>query len=556
MRMAVVRAIQTQARKSSWYGLSVIAIVFICSLLIVLQPIDFLIRHLKDDCFYYLKTANNIALGLGSTFDGINQTNGYHPLWMLNLIPVYWLFPHSPIIALRVVLIITAMYHSAAAFILYCIIARNHGLLLGAFLSLAWALSPFVLRIDLSGMEAALYTLLLTILIYFITTRFKDNQGNWIIPSDHTKDGITLGLLMALCILARLDAIFIFISILLVMSISFITQRRPIRDFSIALMLFIPVALLVGLYLLFNLVTFGHLYPISGIIKRPDISTSISDLIVQLLWPIEPIYRRINSFLFIFITVFTILSTFIVMISYQVRKFIIYVWKRYDWLWFGVIQIYAYMSLSKAFILNWYYVPIILLPTVASADLISLISKDISFQRRARGILLIVSLAFFTVIYSIIASSEFNPHKNDVTYETMHAAQWVKNNLPEGAIGAAWNAGILSYFSGRQIINLDGLVNSYAYYEAMRQGRGPQFVVRQGAKYVFDMYPVPPSNNSSDFFPGDGWRSYLTPYYEYRYYAHNVGISSYFKTVFPHPELDSMFMFKVWRVATQNPPTK
>ena len=36
-----------------------------------------------DDAFYYFGIARNVAHGHGSTFDGINPTNGYHPLWML-----------------------------------------------------------------------------------------------------------------------------------------------------------------------------------------------------------------------------------------------------------------------------------------------------------------------------------------------------------------------------------------------------------------------------------------------------------------------------------------
>ena len=34
-----------------------------------------------DDAFYYFGIARNVAHGHGSTFDGINPTNGYHPLW-------------------------------------------------------------------------------------------------------------------------------------------------------------------------------------------------------------------------------------------------------------------------------------------------------------------------------------------------------------------------------------------------------------------------------------------------------------------------------------------
>ena len=44
-----------------------------------------------DDAFYYFGIARNVAEGHGSTFDGINLTNGYHPLWMLLSVPVFGL---------------------------------------------------------------------------------------------------------------------------------------------------------------------------------------------------------------------------------------------------------------------------------------------------------------------------------------------------------------------------------------------------------------------------------------------------------------------------------
>lgn len=46
-----------------------------------------------DDAYYYFQIAKHMAAGHFSTFDGgITQTNGYHPLWMLMLVPFYWLF--------------------------------------------------------------------------------------------------------------------------------------------------------------------------------------------------------------------------------------------------------------------------------------------------------------------------------------------------------------------------------------------------------------------------------------------------------------------------------
>ena len=44
---------------------------------------------IRDDAYYYYKVAQNISEGHGSTFDGINPTNGYHPLWMLICIPIF-----------------------------------------------------------------------------------------------------------------------------------------------------------------------------------------------------------------------------------------------------------------------------------------------------------------------------------------------------------------------------------------------------------------------------------------------------------------------------------
>ena len=48
-----------------------------------------------DDGFYYLQIARNVADGVGSSMDGLNPTNGYHPLWLLGLVPIFWLAPTS-----------------------------------------------------------------------------------------------------------------------------------------------------------------------------------------------------------------------------------------------------------------------------------------------------------------------------------------------------------------------------------------------------------------------------------------------------------------------------
>ena len=48
--------------------------------------------------------------------------------------------------------------------------------------------------------------------------------------------------------------------------------------------------------------------------------------------------------------------------------------------------------------------------------------------------------------------------------------------------------------------------------------------------------------------PGPQWTPYLTPFYAQRFQARNVGLSSFFQTVFLKPGQDVTFVFKVWRV--------
>jgi len=44
----------------------------------LIVPVEYLIKFTSDDSYFYLKTALNFSIGNGSSFDGINLTNGLH----------------------------------------------------------------------------------------------------------------------------------------------------------------------------------------------------------------------------------------------------------------------------------------------------------------------------------------------------------------------------------------------------------------------------------------------------------------------------------------------
>ena len=69
--------------------LAVVAIIALSGIRLCTGPEETLAFLLYDDAYYYFGVARNLAGGHGSTFDGINPTNGYHPLWCWILVPVF-----------------------------------------------------------------------------------------------------------------------------------------------------------------------------------------------------------------------------------------------------------------------------------------------------------------------------------------------------------------------------------------------------------------------------------------------------------------------------------
>lgn len=52
-------------------------------------------------------------------------------------------------------------------------------------------------------------------------------------------------------------------------------------------------------------------------------------------------------------------------------------------------------------------------------------------------------------------------HPAWMAISTYDAAIWIRDNAPEATVGS-WNAGIMSYFSRAEVVNLDGVINDEA----------------------------------------------------------------------------------------------
>lgn len=68
------------------------------------------------------------------------------------------------------------------------------------------------------------------------------------------------------------------------------------------------------------------------------------------------------------------------------------------------------------------------------------------------------------------AEASGSRYRNYYQYAMLCSARWLAASTPADARCAAWNAGIVSYFSDRAVTNLDGLANSAAYYRTVLRG--------------------------------------------------------------------------------------
>ncbi|HJS17916.1 MAG TPA: hypothetical protein VJ785_04165 [Anaerolineales bacterium] len=159
----------------------------------------------RDDAYYYFKVAQNISEGQGSTFDGINRTNGYHPLWMLVCIPIFALARYDLVLPLRILFLVMSGLSVATAILFYRMIGKIFAPGIGAFAALYWVFSLNVLsRVYKQGLETGVAAFFIVLFVY----KSFQLERSWRDRPVTRWDLIVLGIIGALVIFSRLDLVF------------------------------------------------------------------------------------------------------------------------------------------------------------------------------------------------------------------------------------------------------------------------------------------------------------------------------------------------------------
>ncbi|MGA2437943.1 MAG: hypothetical protein ABSF57_05460 [Acidobacteriaceae bacterium] len=220
----------------------------------LLRPVQWM-TYEEDDFFYYLKIAQNLAHGHGSTFNGIVPTNGYHPLWLMAL-TILSFFTGNPKL-IHLFLAVTTYAATLATYFLSRALIR----ISGAGDLIANALAVYValysIHIFTGGMEVVLTVPLVLAVLLAAQHRSFWQKGLW--------QSACLGVLVSAMALSRLDTVLL-AGLMLLSVLVHPALRRSVRASNAA-------GLAVGLtplalYFLSNRIWFDTWLPVSGMAKQ------------------------------------------------------------------------------------------------------------------------------------------------------------------------------------------------------------------------------------------------------------------------------------------------
>ncbi|MEW5801269.1 MAG: hypothetical protein AB1847_04095 [bacterium] len=451
--------------------------------LIVSLPPEDLVTITTDDAFYYMNIASHIASGHGATFDGINKTNGFHPLWQLMLIPVYRLIPSNRLLALRVTLIFQLLVFISILILTIRFTCRIYGAIALFPILIVFLFSGFS-NCLLEGMETPIHLVILALIIVYMTETWSVHHPT--LPKD-----ATLGILIGLLTLARLESFLILFSCLVFMAWYRLSNKLQLLHFVVrAIRITAPVTMLVLPFLIWNKINFGHFATISSRLKStfPHLSFKPSLFLRYPQWAALVIVTLLFFLILVFGRYFKTGQRILQEMSqpYQNASLI---YCLYVLMHFSFILLFSRWEIG-----GWYFAPYLLVIPLSSGPVISALRKS-SYSARLRPVfvfIIILGLGLDISMQCLSLRYRLNGYANSFHRPSYRAALWAKQNIPKGAVFATTDCGVFGYFSERSVIELDGIVNNFEYQEWLLKRGLKDYLFHKGVNYIRDYASLAP----------------------------------------------------------------
>jgi len=441
----------------------------------VMPAKTWIINLATDDALYYPVVARNIALGLGSTYDGITYTNGYHPLWCWLQVPVAWLLGGlgSMTYLFFIKLLMVALV--AAALVIWARtvsqlsesrwMSASFVLLLGAY----W----WSVRTMYGGMETALVVLCIGICLLLANNLIRDRSY----PT-----AISLGVAFAACFLARLDTVF-FIAVLAITVLVKLGRGARLQAAWI-----LPASLLPLPYLLWNLNAFGSAVPVSGLRKTlasPDLAYQygiIENFISVKIGKLADVFHPLG----IGILLLTVIAA-----GWLGRRSLLEQSRKMGILWVippAAALHFAYIAIFMTEADVAWYQYLEHLSVFLIVGLLVASTAEWLGQVNSTRIVTWVPLAA-VCIFVLAILFVYAPRKlpNSINVASYGAATWAREHLQEGNPRfGMYDSGVFRFVSGFDTVAINGLAGDRTTMRLAKEGKRAEIITRYEIDYVVE----------------------------------------------------------------------
>ena len=450
---------------------------------VLIRPLDFVDDlAIPDDAYLSLTIARNIARGLGPLY-GLEPTNGFQPLYVFLMSPVYALLPGNPEAPIRVALGMLTLFDTSTLFLLFRLTSRLSTSRITPWLvALAWAFHPYAILTALNALETSIACCLFAALLLALD-RLREAPGaaTRLVPS------FGIGLLLGLGALARIDLL---LMAPVIAGIGFVRLRGAAhggRAILLACSATAAGALIVYLpWLAYSWQWTHDLFPVSGRALRYLTLSSVEhrptpgNFYLPLLARALGVVLRKNALpLGLAVAIGAGLGWVRARLPHgELGRRLARIAPA---LAFGVLLFAAYTGVVFG---PWhfarYFFPLTLVILLALAVAIDLLVCALPRGRTA----LALALALLVIVGSVAqpAFRRMWGPRFEGTWGYRRIGLWTRDHFPPGATVGGSQTGAIGYFADRlRVVNLDGVVNR-GCYDAMRAGRLLDYVRSTGVR--------------------------------------------------------------------------
>ena len=443
---------------------------------------DRLVRFFPDDAFYYLQPAVNFAANGLASFDGVHPTNGFHPLNFLLIAGLALLVPKPLLLGATFILhsglLVAAVMLMTSSYLSRLSIPLR---ILAAAIAMLPVFTLFILLC--MGMEASL-VVFCTVLLIAAWDRARESAFGSLAAN------LLLGLAIALFVMARLDLslVLLFFFSYSVALLCFVNDAnsRQIRLAAFSAIWLVPLFSMIC-FALVNYFRMGNPLPISMAVKLWIL------LQAQTAGPLDGSgwgsATRYSLAGWGFVLLPLAASALYFAFLGHSRKAKESIGSSMFLLNLGNLVYYAYLTLAGNRVFRWYFA----FPAAcALANWIwfaMLAGHRLTWRFTGRPIRHIAQLAvIFCMVMNLLVLNWAGNRAESVSYHLKKVAEMLNRYVGTAGVTATSDSGIVAFYAGGRVINLDGLSNDFEYlrdvlqtghYAAYFRGEGvTHFLVR------------------------------------------------------------------------------